>query len=254
MPWLDPKERFDPDAMAAPAIGIASRLLQHDSGLHRHRRGQLLFAYSGSLQITLPGWLSMLPPVRVAWIPPDTEHRVRIRGEVAYRSIYLDPAQLALPADGPAILTMNPLLRELFERISHAPFDQDWSSPPASHLLALCLHELAQARSEPLLLPLPRDPRLVTLDLQQLPPDLMSLAGRVGASDRTVSRIFRRDTGMSYQSWRQLWRLLRAADLLASGSASGRVAFDLGFSSDSAFIAFFKQMTGSTPRRYLAGD
>lgn len=254
MPWLAPSDRFDPDTMNAPVIGIASRLLQHDSGSHQHRRGQLLFCYSGSLRITLPGWLSMLPPVRVAWIPPDTEHQVRIRGEVAYRSIYLDTTRIAPPAAEPAILAMNPLLRELFERISHAPFEQDWSTPPARHLLALCLHELTQARHEPMLLPVPCDRRFAALDLEQLPPDMETLARQVGASSRTISRVFQRDTGMGYQSWRQLWRLLRAVDLLGSGANSSRVAFDLGFSSDSAFIAFFKQMTGTTPRRYLAGD
>jgi AraC-like DNA-binding protein len=32
------------------------------------------------------------------------------------------------------------------------------------------------------------------------------------------------------------------------------VAFDLGFSSDSAFIAYFRQMTGETPGRYVLNE
>lgn len=104
-----------------------------------------------------------------------------------------------------------------------------------------------------MLLPVPSDPRLSRLNLDELPPELSGLANLVGASARTITRIFRRETGMSYQAWRQSWRLLRAVDLLASGENVSGVAFDLGFASDSAFIAFFRQMTGETPRRYLRG-
>jgi AraC-like DNA-binding protein len=59
---------------------------------------------------------------------------------------------------------------------------------------------------------------------------------------------------MSYQAWRQLWRLLRAVDLLVAGQSVTAVAFDLGFSSDSAFIAYFRQMTGETPGRYVLNE
>ncbi|GEL72014.1 helix-turn-helix domain-containing protein [Myxococcus virescens] len=253
MPWLAPSDPFDPDQQAAPVSGIASLLVRHDSGLHSHQRGQLLFAYAGSIRIALPGMISMLPPIRVAWIPPATAHRVLIRGEVEYRSIYLDTSRIAPPTEGPAILSMTPLLREVFERISHAPFETDWNKGAAANLLAVCLDELRTARREPMLLPVPSDPRLSRLNLDELPPELSGLANLVGASARTITRIFRRETGMSYQAWRQSWRLLRAVDLLASGENVSGVAFDLGFASDSAFIAFFRQMTGETPRRYLRG-
>ncbi len=93
----------------------------------RHGRGQLLFAHAGSIRLAMPGQIAVLPPIRVAWIPPGTEHRVLIRGEVEYRSIYLDLARVAAPAAAAAILLMTPLLREVFERISLEPFGTDWS-------------------------------------------------------------------------------------------------------------------------------
>lgn len=254
MAWLAPSDPFDVDLLDAPVVGIASRLLQHDSGWHAHGRGQLLFAYSGSIRITLPAAISILPPIRVAWIPPGTRHRVRIRGEVAYRSIYFDPTRLDLPFDAAQIMTMTPLLREVFERISALPFDTDWSQGAARNLLAVCLDELHGARNEPMLLPVPSDPRLARLDLETLPPDLESLARQAGASARTITRIFRQQTGMSYQGWRQSWRLLQAVDLLASKQSVSSVASALGFASDSAFIAFFRQMTGETPRRYIHNE
>ncbi len=68
-----------------------------------------------------------------------------------------------------------------------------------------------------MLLPLPRDKRLAPLlaSLEQLPPELQALTTRIGASSRTIGRIFLRETGMGYQQWRQQWRLMRAIELLA---------------------------------------
>ncbi|MBL3575538.1 helix-turn-helix transcriptional regulator [Rhodovulum sulfidophilum] len=251
MVWLAPSDPFDADQLARPVVGIASRMVQHDSGWHSHARGQLLFAYAGSIRIMLPDATSILPPIRMVWIPPGTPHRVTIRSEVEYRSIYLDETRVAAPFAGTAIVAMTPLLREVFERMSLQPFDTDWSAGAAQNLLAVCLDELATARHEPMLLPVPSDPRLARLDIEELPPGLEDLSCRIGVTTRTISRIFRRETGMSYQAWRQSWRLLRAVDLLASGLGVTRVASDLGFSSDSAFIAFFRQMTGETPKRYI---
>lgn len=88
-------------------------------------------------------------------------------------------------------------------------------------------------------------PLLESLD--RLPPELQALQAQIGASGRTIGRIFQRETGMSYQQWRQQWRLMRAIELLATGRTISYSAFELGFASDSAFIAFFKAMTGVTP-------
>ena len=69
-------------------------------------------------------------------------------------------------------------------------------------------------------------------------------------STKTVSRLFKAETGMSYQAWRQQWRLLRAMDLLADNLQVSQVSDKLEFSSDSAFISFFKQHTGHTPSNF----
>ena len=93
-----------------------------------------------------------------------------------------------------------------------------------------------------MLLPLPRDKRLAPLltTPERLPPEVQVLEQQIGASGRTIGRIFQRETGMSYQQWRQQWRLMRAMELLATGRSISYCAFELGFASDSAFIAFFK--------------
>jgi AraC-like DNA-binding protein len=104
-----------------------------------------------------------------------------------------------------------------------------------------------------MLLPLPTDRRLVKLTSRpdRMPPELQVLGGAVGASSKTITRIFQRETGMGYQQWRQQWRLMRAIELLATGHSITYTAAELEFSSDSVFIAFFRKMLGDTPRSYL---
>ncbi|MGY9369269.1 helix-turn-helix domain-containing protein [Citrobacter sp.] len=74
-----------------------------------------------------------------------------------------------------------------------------------------------------------------------------------GACERTISRIFIRDAGMNYQTWRQQFRLLKAMEMLAEGDPISQVAQQLEFVSASAFIVFFRQLTGTTPTRYHGG-
>jgi AraC-like DNA-binding protein len=253
MAWLDAHAIFDPDAHAAPVIGIAAALGEHDSGLHQHRRGQLLFTREGCLRITLDRQLCLLPPSRAAWIPPQIAHRAVMQHSVDYRSIYLAPALCAELPQTVCVMDVSPLLRAVLETIAHAEFGTDWQQGKFVHVLGLCLSEIREARRHPMLLPLPRDKRLAPLlaNLQQLPPELQVLEQQIGASSRTIGRILRRDTGMSYQQWRQQWRLLRAVELLSTQRSISYTAYELGFASDSAFIAFFKKMTGTTPAASL---
>jgi len=99
---------------------------------------------------------------------------------------------------------------------------------------------------------LPQDKRLAMVCGAALPPALGALAARCGASEKTISRLFRRDTGMTYQQWRQQWRLMKAVEMLATGERITDTAQALDFASDSAFIYFFRTMTGMTPGRYFS--
>ncbi len=253
MTWLNADSLFNPDHFDAPVIGIGARLSNHDSGLHHHLRGQLLFTQQGCVRITLEHKLCMLPAARAAWIPPGIAHRAVMQKAVEYRSLYLSPELSRELAHEVRVISVSPLLRAVLENICEAPFDTDWNQGKHAHLIALCLSEMAEASTHPMLLPLPIDRRLSSLlgTLDQLPPDLQTLVERVGASEKTIGRIFLRETGMGYQQWRQQWRLLRAIELLATGRSLDHCAFELGFSRDSALIAFFKQMTGRTPRAYF---
>ncbi|PQQ39181.1 AraC family transcriptional regulator [Photorhabdus laumondii] len=252
MTWLSRDDSFDPDSFGVLVVGIAAELGQHDSGFHQHEMGQLLFTQQGCINITLADHLCILPPTRVAWIPPRIIHRAEIKSSVGYRSIYLDVNRIGYLAEHVEVLEVTPLLREVLERIALAPFNTDWLQGAAANLLAVCFDEIHLAKREPTLLPLPFDRRLARIPMTTLPPTLKILAMNIGASEKTISRIFRRETGLSYQQWRQQWRLIKSIELLAKQGNLSSVASELEFASDSAFAIFFKKMTGRSPREYMS--
>ena len=255
MAMITSSERFDADRYSGLVVGIATRAAQHDSGLHQHSKDQLAFAVKGCTSITLDGLKSVLPPMRAAWIPGGTAHRAQMTNVTDYRSLYFASSlQERLPRKL-MIIDVNPLLRELIHRMAFWPFDMP--DHEQIHALNLFIEELNNAKETPLNLPLPNDYRLKywleTINHEDfVAPRLNELSKQVGASSKTISRIFQKDTGMSYQSWRQQWRLLSAIELLSKEVRVNEVADRLNFSSDSAFISFFRQQTGCTPTSYCS--
>ncbi|EOQ68856.1 AraC family transcriptional regulator [Acinetobacter pittii] len=243
---------FDPDIFEELVVGIASDMGTHDSGLHRHLRHQLLFSAVGSITIELDKTVCLLPPRRAVWIPGGTTHRAIMRGVLAYRSLYFSP-KLPLPELPLKIFEVNSLFFEVIERMAFWPWGM--KAEQQMSLISVFCEEIQAARSENWQLLYPSDARLdLWLDrvrMGELPPRLGQLAQMVGGCERTISRIFIRDTGMNYQSWRQQWRLLKAMEMLAEGQRISQVAQQLDFTSDSAFIIFFRQHIGTTPTRYF---
>jgi AraC-like DNA-binding protein len=77
-------------------------------------------------------------------------------------------------------------------------------------------------------------------------------AAECGASPRTLTRLVRRETGMSFGRWRQMLRLSEAAALLAQGIPPARAAVLVGYASVPAFGSAFRAAFGHTPGATLA--
>jgi AraC-like DNA-binding protein len=73
----------------------------------------------------------------------------------------------------------------------------------------------------------------------------------VGASPRTLARLFREETGLSFGQWRQQLRIVEGVARLALDVPVSTIAVELGYQSASAFIPMFRKTLGDTPQRYL---
>lgn len=66
-------------------------------------------------------------------------------------------------------------------------------------------------------------------------------------SEKTLSRLFVQQTGLTFRAWRQRLRILVALPMLERGDRVTDVAIACGYDSMSAFIAAFRLFTGVTP-------
>jgi AraC-like DNA-binding protein len=222
---------------------------------HSHPRAQLIYAADGVMRVTSPLGAWVVPPLRAAWIPAGIELEVRMGGPVAMRTLYIDPRAAPSALAGCTVIEVTPLLRALILRAVEEPIEYD-EDGTAGLVMALILEELARATTVPLRIPLPSDARLAALCRALLddPAEAQTLddwADKVGASARTLARLFQRETGMGFTQWRQQVRLAEAVGRLADGNPVARVAESLGYSSASAFTAMFRRTLGATPRQYL---
>jgi AraC-like DNA-binding protein/quercetin dioxygenase-like cupin family protein len=221
------------------------------TGRHRHARAQLLYTLSGVLRVATDDSRFAVPPGSALFLPAGLPHCVRMDGAVAMRALFLrDDAARVAPPDA-TVIAVSPLLRELILGACAEPLDWD-PDGRGGHLASLALDEIAHARALPLALPVPRDPRLrrLTERLRAKPDDGRALdawAAESGASVRTLARLFRRETGMSFRQWRRQLRLTEAVALLAAGAPPARAAARTGYASTPAFGAALRATFGITP-------
>jgi AraC-like DNA-binding protein len=219
---------------------------------HRHTGGQLLYPSAGVLTTTTERGTWVAPANRVAWTPPGFDHHHRAYGQTEVRVLEVSGALCALLPARPAVLAVSPLLREallaLTGRGGFRPGARD-------RLRQVVVDELSGVPEEALYLPAPTDDRLrAVTDLLHADPatpaTLTELGRVVGASERTLSRLFQAELGMSFHQWRSLLRTQHALIWLAEGEAVTDMAPRLGWANPTSFIEAFTAIVGQTPGRY----
>jgi len=247
-----PTRRLPQDVVDRPLVGFTRDYADGESvPRHSHERVQLLYATRGIMRITTDAAGFVVPPGRALWVPAAVPHVTAMQGPTAMRALFLraDAAQ-AGPA-GVTVLAVSALLRELILAACSEPLEWD-EAGRGGHLAALILDEIARAPALPLGVPAVHDLRLARLAAAlradpARPAGMEAWAAECGASARTLTRLFRAETGMSFGRWRQLLRLSEAAAMLAQGVPPARAAAAVGYASAPAFGAAFRAAFGTTP-------
>lgn len=200
------------------------------------------------------GEVWLVPPTRALWVPAGVEHEFVVKGEVAFRTLYVSPARAEAVTRGIGVFEVSPLLRELIVHIAAGQM-LDPNLPAQDRLAGLLVDLVEAAPAMDLRLPLPADPRARRLaERFQAEPDdvsgLPELALAAGASVRTLQRLFAAETGITVDAWRQKARLIASTAALAGGASVTTAALDCGYDSPSAFIAAFRRQFAMTPRQF----
>ncbi|ABM37525.1 AraC family transcriptional regulator [Polaromonas naphthalenivorans] len=253
-------------------VRVRSRSMAADTHLepHTHAWAQLAYCATGVVQVTAEQTrpdqaqadeiTCIIPPSRAVWIAPGARHHITVREAAELRTLYLDASATPPGWQGCRVLVVSPLLRELVHSLDDGS-GQPLTEARTQWLSALVLDEITHADIQALGVPMPHpdsgDKRLRALceAVLRAPSERATLAGwaaDIGASERTVARLFRDQLGLSYQQWRQQAILAHALPMLARGQPVGAVAAASGYASESAFSAMFKAAMGQPPSQFHA--
>lgn len=222
---------------------------------HQHDCAQLLHILSGVVRVAIPAGYWVVPPGRGVWLPAGTPHALRMTGNVAARTLFIDPlARADLPA-GCQIVQITPLLRELIVSSlglaeCYAPASRD------ERIYELILDEIRGMAILPFGLPEPQSDTLRRLcqQVREAPGEAWSSgqAAKVcSMSERTLNRHFQQQTSLTWSEWVRRAKLMEALIRLAQGHSVLRVALELGYGSHSAFSAMFRRVMGVAPSDYF---
>jgi AraC-like DNA-binding protein len=227
--------------------------------LHAHEEAQLIFAASGTMQVYTHSGRWLVPPQLAVWAPAGVPHRIELLSDTELWMIFWQPTALRKWARSKSLkrefaLRVTSLLRELI----FAAFEANATPERTELVVRLILQELTETPDAPTFLPLPASVigrRVADLAIAdaQVNLDIHELAARAATSARTISRMFPEETGLTFKTWRQRARIVRAIDELSAGTPISRVAAHTGFASTAAFSYAFRQVTRMTPTAFL-GD
>jgi AraC-like DNA-binding protein len=223
-------------------------------GAHEHEDHQILWAPTGVAHVEVGDDRWVLPPTQALWIPGGVVHEVRAARTAVLHSLYFWPGACPIEAPAPRAVEVTPLTAELLDLVG-AP---GVAPTLRAHAEALLLGLLEPVRAPVVTLRQPRDDRArgVADGLLADPRDGRDLAawGReVGASSRTLARLFLAETGMTFADWRMRMRVRASLDHLAAGAPVAVAAGEVGYRSPSAFAAAFARVTGRTPTGLFSG-
>ena len=172
-----------------------------------------MYAARGVLSVHTERGTSIVPANRIAWIPAGFTHYHRAHSDTDMRILFLPPSLARLAPGHPAVYMVSGLAREILLALTgpgnydRAAGDYDRAArhhdrAALARLRRVLVDELHEAYEQPLQLPEPNDDRLQAIAeiLYQQPADNTSLAElgqTIGASGRTLSRLFHNELGMT---------------------------------------------------------
>lgn len=242
--------------LTKPVIARVAEMAEHsDYEDHQHPWGQLTYASHGIMKVVTQDASFIVPPERALWLPKFTPHHVSTRYGVSFRSLYINNHQAKNLPTLTTSIDVSSLLKALILTISQWGDNYD-VSPDKARLTSVLLDQIQSASSAPLFLNMPKDKRLQKISsmLSSDPANNTSLekwSETIGATPRTLNRLFQKETQMGFVEWRQRLRILYSLERIDRGEAINNIALEIGYDSASAFITMFKKHMGCSPKVYL---
>ncbi|MFD7796221.1 helix-turn-helix domain-containing protein [Streptomyces sp. NPDC059759] len=219
---------------------------------HSHPQHELVWVRGGTLTSRVQDRVFTVSEGHGLWMPAGVVHGGRATAGAEFHDAFFAPDRTPIAFEEPKAIAMTPLLESLLTHLSRTDLDaaaRTRAEAVVFDVLVPSEHQFA--------LQLPGDSRIdaIAEALLDDPGDGRSLeewARLLGVSDRTVTRAFRRATGLSFAQWRQVLRVHRALTLLSEGFDVMTISETLGYAQPSSFIAAFRRVMETTPGAYFS--
>jgi AraC-like DNA-binding protein len=227
----------------------------HHVQAHLHQRGQLFCPMSGLAMASTSHGTWVVPCRRALWIPASVRHELRMEGVVEMQSLYFDTGVFTDMPDRCRVVAISSLMRSLMAEAVALPIRYDREGRSGT-IMTLIGYEVGRLRELPLSLPLPTDKALARRCLKfsaspKANAKIDDWASSLHLTRRTFTRLFRRETGLSFVEWRQQACILAALLKLTAGASVTQTAADLGYDNPAAFSTLFKRTLSVAPREYI---
>lgn len=247
-------------ASVGPERGASSAVIFADAEVpaeptewapHSHPMHELVWVRGGTQTTRVGDRIFTVSDGSGLWLPAGQPHAGRLTAGVELSNAFFAPDRTPFAFEGPTVIAMTPVLESLLGHLSRADLDADARARAES-----VVFDVLEPSPRQLALRLPGDPRIDTIaeTLLDAPADGRSLedwARELGISDRTITRAFRRATGLSFVQWRRVLRVHQALTFLSAGRDVQETAELLGYAQSSTFIAAFRREMGTTPGAFL---
>ncbi|SMX33209.1 AraC family transcriptional regulator [Actibacterium lipolyticum] len=224
--------------------------------LHAQSDAQLALCDNGVARFQVGNDAWFVPSKHGIWIPSGRDFHLSAQTTVEIHRLYVDArtVQRMNLLQKPTVVRATPLLGGIAQRLA-SQGSMRLTPSEIRRLAHVAFDEIARLDHPDLRLPGGHDPRLTrVMDHLVLHPQerrsLSEIAQAFGTSERTLARLFKKETGMTFSDWRRRLRFMYAIEQLAQGETSAALSAGLGYSNPSAFIAAFRKYFGAPPSSF----
>lgn len=224
--------------------------------MHSHSEHQLIYSLRGSIEIRTRNGCWILPPSRAIWISKGVEHEFTTRFPTELRVLHIaESVNISNVSHECYIFNVTPLLKEIVNSCTRFPPKFADNSSEA-RLCYVLFDQLETVEQPPLNIPCPEHVVLSKIwSIFQDDPatkiGFSQLASIVSMSERALERLFLKEVDMTFNAWRQRFRLIRSIEYLAEDVPITRLSYDVGYEYPSSYITAFKKFFGCIPAQYF---
>ncbi len=216
---------------------------------HSHLFGQISYTSEGVLYIQAEDKVYIVPPNMAIYLPPKIVHQNKTHKKVIITTLYISNKFKKIFFNQIRLINITELIKNIITKINLLT-KAELHQLKGRRLISILLDEIFMNE------PVSYTELIITDNLiikkvydifckaRNNYPSIEQTAELIHVSSRTLLRIFKKETGMSFILWKQRFLFIKSIELLQKYRSTGLVAYHLGYKSDAAFISMFKKMSG----------